>query len=73
MKIIIEFLGIALIITGIIFTAQSKTLLGPQSSFMYNNPSWTLNGSMFIITGVIILIMGIIFRTILRSKPKSEQ
>lgn len=73
MKIIIEFLGIALIITGIIFTAQSKTLLGPQSSFMYNNPSWTLNGSMFIIAGVIILIMGIIFRTILRSKPKSEQ
>lgn len=73
MKIIIEFIGIALIITGIIFTAQSKTLLGPQSSFMYNNPSWTLNGSMFIIAGVIILIMGIIFRTILRSKPKSEQ
>ena len=73
MKIIIEFIGIALIIAGIIFTAQSKTLLGPQSSFMYNNPSWTLNGSMFIIAGVIILIMGIIFRTILRSKPKSEQ
>lgn len=73
MKIIIEIIGIALIIAGLIFTAQSKSLLGPQSSFMYNNPSWTLNGSMFIIAGVIILIMGIIFRTILRFKPKSEQ
>lgn len=72
MKTIIEIIGIALIIAGIIFTAQSKTLLGPQSSFMYNNPSWTLNGSIFIITGVIILILDIIFRIILHFKPKSE-
>ena len=72
MKIIIEFIGIALVIAGLIFMAQSKSLLGPQSSFMYNNPSWTINGSMFIIAGVIILILGIIFRIILRFKPKSE-
>ena len=73
MKIIVEIIGIALVITGLIFTAQSKSLLGPQSSFMYNNPSWTINGSMFIIAGVIILILGIIFRIILRFKPKSER
>ncbi|MDW0293600.1 MAG: hypothetical protein QN718_05970 [Nitrososphaeraceae archaeon] len=72
MKIIVEFIGIALVIAGLIFTAQSKSLLGPQSSFMYNNPSWTINGSMFIIAGVVILILGIIFRIILRFKPKSE-
>lgn len=72
MKIILEIIGIALIIAGLIFTAQSKSLLGPQSSFMYNNPSWTLNGSTFIIAGAIILILGIIFRIILRFKPKSE-
>jgi uncharacterized membrane protein len=72
MEIIVEFIGIALVIAGLIFTAQSKSLLGPQSSFMYNNPSWTINGSMFIIAGVIILILGIIFRIILRFKPKSE-
>jgi uncharacterized membrane protein len=72
MKIIVEIIGIALVIAGIVFTAQSKSLLGPPSSFMYNNPSWTLNGSMFIIAGVIVLILGIIFRIILRFKPKSE-
>ena len=72
MKIIVEFIGIAIVIGGLIFTAQSKSLLGPQSSFMYNNPSWTINGSMFIFAGVIILILGIIFRIILRFKPKSE-
>ena len=72
MKIIVELIGIALVIAGLIFTAQSKSVLGPQNSFMYNNPSWTINGSMFIIAGVIILILGIIFRIILRFKPKSE-
>ena len=72
MKIIVEIIGIALVIAGLIFTAQSKSLLGPQSSFMYNNPSWTLNGSMFIIAGVIILILGIIFRIIPSFKPKPE-
>ena len=72
MKIIVEIIGIALILAGLLFTAQSKSLLGPQSSFMYNNLSWTINGSMFIIAGVIILILGIIFRIILRFKPKYE-
>ena len=73
MKIIVEIIGIALILAGLLFTAQSKSLLGPQSSFMYNNPSWTLKGSMFIIAGVIVLILGIIFRIIIRFKPKSER
>jgi uncharacterized membrane protein len=72
MKIIVEIIGIALVIAGLIFTAQSKSLLGPQSSFMYNNPSWTINGSTFIIAGVIILIVAIILRIIPRFKPKSE-
>ena len=73
MKILIEVIGIALVLAGLIFTAQSKELLGPQSSFMYSNPSWTVNGFMIIIAGIIILILGIIFRIILRFKPKSER
>jgi hypothetical protein len=71
MKIIIEIIGIALILAGLIFTAQSKSLLGPQSSIMYNNPTWTLNGSMIIMAGAIILTMGIIFRIILRFSRRS--
>jgi len=71
MKIIIEIIGIALILAGLIFTAQSKSLLGPQSSFMYNNPTWTLNGSMIIMAGTIILTMGIILRIILRFRRRS--
>jgi len=53
MKIIIELIGIALVLAGVIFTAQSKALLGPSSSFMYSNPGWTINGFMFIIAGLL--------------------
>jgi hypothetical protein len=42
--------GSILIIAGLVFTAQSKSIVGPQSSFMYSNPEWTVNG--FLISGV---------------------
>lgn len=73
MKILIELIGIALILAGVIFTAQSKAQLGPPSSFMYSNPSWTINGSMVIIAGIIVLILGVIFRFISRYKLKHEK
>jgi len=31
------------IIAGILFTAQSKSEVGPQSSYMYCNSQWTVN------------------------------
>ena len=73
MKILIEVIGISLLLAGLIFTAQSKELLGPQSSFMYSNPSWTINGFMLIIAGIIILILGIILRIIFRYKSKHKK
>ena len=73
MKILIEIIGMALVLAGLIFTAQSKELLGPQSSFMYNNPSWTINGFMIIVAGIIVLILGIILRIIFRYKLKNEK
>ena len=73
MKILIEVIGIALVLAGLIFTAQSKELLGPQSSFMYDNPSWTINGFMIIIAGIMILILGIILRIFFRYKLKHKK
>ena len=73
MKILIEVIGIALVLAGLIFTAQSKELLGPPNSFMYNNPSWTINGFMIIVAGIIVLILGIILRIIFRYKLKNEK
>lgn len=72
MKIIIEIIGIALVLAGVFFTAQSRALLGPPSSFMYSNPSWTINGFIFIIAGIIVLILDIILRTVFRHKFKYD-
>ena len=73
MKILVGIIGVTLVIAGLIFTAQSKSLLGPTSSFMYSNPSWTINGSMFIIAGIIVLILSIIFRISFRHKLKDQK
>jgi len=46
-------------ITGLIFTAQSKSLIGPQASFMYSNPEWTANGLVILGVGLAVLFSGI--------------
>jgi hypothetical protein len=53
-------LGVIMVIAGIIFTLQSNSIVGPTSSFMYQNPEWTINGYVIIAIGIIIGIFGII-------------
>src|SRR5947208_15812380 len=36
--------GMIIAAFGLLFTAQSKSEIAPQSSFMYNNPQWTVHG-----------------------------
>jgi uncharacterized membrane protein len=55
---ILLIVGFVLIIAGMIFVAQSNSLIGPQSSFMYSNPQWTVNGYTISIAGVVILACG---------------
>jgi uncharacterized membrane protein len=52
-------IGCMLTITGILFVAQSKSEVGPQSSFMYSNPQWTVNGFAICIIGLVVLVCGI--------------
>jgi len=73
MKILVGIIGATLVLAGLIFIAQSKSLVGPPSSFMYSNPSWTINGFMFIIAGIIVLILVIIFRISFRHKLKDQK
>jgi hypothetical protein len=56
--------GCILIIAGILFIAQSKSEIGPQSSFMYSNPQWTVNGFAICVIGLVVLICGITIRYI---------
>ena len=52
--------GIITAILGIIFTLQGKSVVGPSSSFMYSNPSWTVIGSVVIAISSAIILTGII-------------
>jgi Zn-dependent protease with chaperone function len=53
-------IGIIAGIAGLAFTAQSKSIVGPESSFMYNSPQWTTNGYLIFGLGVAIIFSGIV-------------
>ncbi|MGI0056489.1 MAG: hypothetical protein ACREAK_03850 [Nitrosarchaeum sp.] len=59
--------GIGIIIMGIIFHLQGKSIVGPESSFMYSNPQWITYGIQIVILGGIILSIGIGLRFIKRN------
>lgn len=50
--------GIILVAAGIIFTMQSNSVVGPSTSFMYDNPEWTNNGFIIIVIGVVLILIG---------------
>jgi uncharacterized membrane protein len=50
--------GIILVAAGIIFTMQSNSVVGPSTSFMYDNPEWTNNGFIIIVIGVSLILIG---------------
>lgn len=52
-------IGIVLIVFGIIFQYQGRGVLGPESSFMYYNKDWIDYGIGIIISGIILVGIGI--------------
>ena len=50
--------GIIVVIFGIVFQFQGQGVIGPESSFMYENPSWSDNGIYIGMIGVIIILIG---------------
>ncbi|MEO9320950.1 MAG: hypothetical protein ABI361_09770 [Nitrososphaera sp.] len=52
--------GAVVIALGLLFTLQSKSAVGPRSSFMYNNPQWTVNGIAIAYAGIAITIFGVV-------------
>ena len=50
--------GIIVMIFGIVFQFQGHGVIGPESSFMYENPSLIDNGIYIGMIGVIIILIG---------------
>lgn len=56
----IIIIGIIIMIFGVIFQFQGQGMVGPEESFMYENPTWINNGSYIAMFGVIIILIGYI-------------
>ena len=50
--------GIILVIFGIIFSFQGQGMLGPETSFMYENQEWIDHGIIISMIGVILILIG---------------
>jgi hypothetical protein len=59
---ILVIIGIIVGIAGLAFTAQSRSIIGPESSFMYNNPQWTINGYVIFGIGLAFILSGVVIR-----------
>ena len=56
--------GVIVSILGGIFHLQGQAVIGPQSSFMYSNPSWVTYGIQIIMIGIIIITTAILVKKI---------
>ena len=52
--------GIILVVFGIIFNFQGHGMVGPETSFMYENEEWIDNGIFISMLGVILILIGYI-------------
>lgn len=54
--------GIIVLAFGTLFHLQGIGIVGPESSFMYQNSQWTTNGLIIAIIGATILGVGIFMK-----------
>jgi len=50
--------GIILVVFGIIFSFQGQGMIGPETSFMYENKAWIDYGMVISMIGVILILIG---------------
>jgi hypothetical protein len=50
--------GSVILIMGLIFHLQGRSMVGPESSFMYSNPQWITYGIAISVLGGVILAIG---------------
>tara|TARA_B100001750_G_C15464980_1_gene576464 strand:- start:1207 stop:1437 length:231 start_codon:yes stop_codon:yes gene_type:complete len=52
--------GIIIMVFGVVFQFQGQGMVGPEESFMYENPAWIDNGIYIAMIGVVIILIGYI-------------
>lgn len=59
LPISIIVIGVIVLSFGIIFHLQGQGVVGPQESFMYENPNWIPYGQQIAVIGILIIGVGI--------------
>ncbi|MEK6965109.1 MAG: hypothetical protein AABX58_02700 [Thermoproteota archaeon] len=59
LPISIIVIGVIVLSFGIIFHLQGQGVVGPQESFMYENPNWITYGQQIVVIGILIIGVGI--------------
>ena len=55
-------IGCIIFIFGLIFDLQGQSIIGPESSFMYANPEWITYGIQIMVTGISMIVVGILLK-----------
>jgi len=59
LPISIIVIGVIVLSFGIIFHLQGQGIVGPQESFMYENPNWITYGQQIAVIGILIIGVGV--------------
>ena len=59
LPISIIVIGVIVLLFGIIFHLQGQGIVGPQESFMYENPNWITYGQQIAVIGILIIGVGV--------------
>lgn len=57
--VLLTLVGVLLVLAGSVFILQGMGVVGPQGSFMFNNPTWIYQGVAVVVTGILPLIGGL--------------
>ena len=56
------FVGLLVVLAGVVFTLQGLGIVGPPTSFMYQNGQWIYGGSAMVVIGSLIFLGGLFLR-----------
>jgi hypothetical protein len=57
--LLLILVGVLLVLAGFVFTLQGMGIVGPQGSFMFNNPTWIYQGVAVMVIGILPLAGGL--------------
>lgn len=52
--------GILLALAGVVFILQGEGVVGPTSSFMFQNSSWIYQGFAILVLGLVLVVGGVL-------------